>query len=200
MQKLMLPLRRGRSVWLRCSDQRPSSNADGRISFVQPRSVVSSRSGGDFQIDCSTSAEDSSTRVEPQVLQAPPPLAGCQHLMIGASAVDAAHHHMQGVDDRPPASFGAAAAAGLIDRVIGEDGDRTFRFGQRAQHLGRSVDFEDLGFTLVELRIAALQIVAHLVRLDCLTVQNAVDRARRELGQAGMPRQRASSASVYGAY
>ena len=120
--------------------------------------------------------------------------------MIGASAIDAAHHHMQGVDDRPPASFGAAAAAGLIDRVIGEDGDRTFRFGQRAQHLGRSVDFEDLGFTLVELRIAALQIVAHLVRLDCLTVQNAVDRARRELGQAGMPRQRASSASVYGAY
>ena len=66
--------------------------------------------------------------------------------------------------------------------VKGEDGDRTFRFGQRAQHLGRSVDFEDLGFTLVELRIAALQLVAHFVRLDCLTVQNAGDRARRELG------------------
>jgi len=76
------------------------------------------------------------------------------------------------------------------------DGDRSSASGSARSNLGRGVDFEDLGFTLVELRIAALQIVAHLVRLDCLTVQNAVDRARRELGQAGMPRQRAVAAGV----
>jgi hypothetical protein len=34
-----------------------ASNADGRISFVQPRSLVSSRSGGDFQIACGRQPE-----------------------------------------------------------------------------------------------------------------------------------------------
>ncbi|WP_424139807.1 hypothetical protein [Roseomonas chloroacetimidivorans] len=54
------------------------------------------------------------------------------------------------------------------------------------QHLRRGIDFQDLGLALLKGRIAALKIVAHLVRLDWLAVQHLVHRAGREFSQAGV--------------
>jgi hypothetical protein len=77
-------------------------------------------------------------------------------------------------------SGGNRLDAGLL--VVREDGDGTFRFGQRPQHFGRRIDLDDFGLALSECRIAAVQIVAYLVGLDRLFVQNVVHRAGRQLG------------------
>ena len=74
--------------------------------------------------------------------------------------------------------------------IIGEHGNRAVGLGHLPQHLRRGIDFQDLGLAFFEGRIAPLQIVAHLVRLDGLAVQHLMHRAGREFGQAGVTGQR----------
>jgi hypothetical protein len=49
--------------------------------------------------------------------------------------------------------------------VVGEDSDVTFCFGQRSQHFGGPIDVDDLGLAFSKRRVAAIQIVPHLVGL-----------------------------------
>jgi hypothetical protein len=55
-----------------------------------------------------------------------------------------------------------------------------------SQHFCRGVDLQDLGLALLEARIASLQIVAHFVRLDRLTIQYLVHRTGGQFRQAAM--------------
>src|ERR1700758_3677401 len=53
------------------------------------------------------------------------------------------------------------------------------------------IDTQNLRHFLLELGVATLQIVAHLVRLDFLLAENLAHRALDQLGKALVPRRRA---------
>src|SRR5215469_16824832 len=58
----------------------------------------------------------------------------------------------------------------------------------RLHHLYLAVDAQHLGHFFRKLRIAALQVVAHLVRLYFLLVEDLAQRALRQLAQAPVSR------------
>jgi hypothetical protein len=70
--------------------------------------------------------------------------------------------------------------------IVGDHGNRPFRLRQISQHVRRRVNVQDFGFALVKVRVAAFEVVAHLVRLDRLTVQDVMHCARCGFRQAGM--------------
>src|SRR5262249_38268870 len=65
----------------------------------------------------------------------------------------------------------------------GEHDSGPVRLGDMSQHFCRSVNLQDFGLALLEARIASLQIVAHFVRLDRLTIQYRVDRTGGQFRQ-----------------
>ena len=90
--------------------------------------------------------------------------------------------------------------AGLL--VEGHDRDRRdlalVREGRLLQQLDLAIDAQDLGHLGVEFRIAALEIIAHLVRLDLVRREDLAQRALSEPGEAFVPRRRAVFANVLG--
>jgi hypothetical protein len=66
------------------------------------------------------------------------------------------------------------------------------------QQCDLAIDAQDLGHLGGEVRVAALEIITHLVRFDVLPAEDLAQRAPRQLGQTGAPRLRAMLANVLG--
>src|ERR1700747_870726 len=83
--------------------------------------------------------------------------------------------------------------SGLL--VVGDDRHPLARFlrpgGALLQDLDLAIDTQDLRHFLLELGIATLQIVAHLVRLDFLLAENLAHCALDQVGKALVSRRRA---------
>src|SRR5215468_12671446 len=83
--------------------------------------------------------------------------------------------------------------SGLL--VVGDDRHPLARFLRPGcallQDLDLAIDTENLRHFLLELGIATLQIVAHLVRLDFLLAENLAHRALDQVGKALVSRRRA---------
>ena len=89
--------------------------------------------------------------------------------------------------------------------VVGNDRHRgrlrvwplaVLRLGRLFQQRDLAVDAQDFGHLLSEFGVAALQIVAHLVRLDLGRGQYLAQGSLGEIGQAGMPGRRTLFAHV----
>ena len=87
--------------------------------------------------------------------------------------------------------------------VIGDDRHRIARllFGGGRRLLDKlhlAIDAQNLRHLLLELRIAAFQVVADLVRLDLSRIENVAQRALSQLGKTGMPLRRPVLARMAG--
>jgi hypothetical protein len=76
--------------------------------------------------------------------------------------------------------------------IVGDDRHRIarllFRGGRgRLDKLHLAIDAQNLGHLLLELRVAAFQAVADLVRLYLLLIEDVAHRALSQLGKASMP-------------
>ena len=78
--------------------------------------------------------------------------------------------------------------------VIGEDRNRIARLLFRCRglldKLHLAIDTQNLRHLLLELRVAAFQVIADLVRLYLLLVEDVAQRALSQLGKAGVPLRR----------
>ena len=78
--------------------------------------------------------------------------------------------------------------------VVGDDRHRLAGFlrlgGGLLQDLDLAIDAENLRHLLLELGVAAFQVVAHLVRLDFLLAEDLTHRALNQLGETFVPRRR----------
>ena len=107
------------------------------------------------------------------------------------------------------AGRGRQVRGGRCDRldagflVVGDDRHRVARFlfrcGRRLlDELHFAIDAQNLRHLLLELRIAAFQVVADLVRLDLLLIEDFAQRALSQLGEAGVSLRRPMLARMAG--
>ena len=84
--------------------------------------------------------------------------------------------------------------------IVRDDRDRRgfllLRDGGLLQQRDLAIDAQDLGHLLVEQRIAAFQIIAHLVRLDLMRGENFAQRALSKIGEAFVSCRRPMFANV----
>jgi len=110
---------------------------------------------------------------------------------------------------RMPARFGWQVRGAGCDRlnarllVIGDHRDLFVALLLRRgcdllEDFHRAIDAQHLGHPFGKVGIALLQVVAHLVRLDLLLIEDLAHRALREIGKAGMPRPRSVRAGMLG--
>ena len=87
--------------------------------------------------------------------------------------------------------------------VVGDDRHRVARLLLRCdcdllQELHPAIDAQHFGHLFRKLGIALLQVVAHLVRLDLLLIEDLAHRALRQAGEAGVSLRRSMLACVPG--
>src|SRR6201995_4741381 len=87
---------------------------------------------------------------------------------------------------------------GLYARLLVVGNDRDVRLGAfaRAQNRDLAIDAQDLGHFLLEGLVAALEVVAHLVRPHIVLVEDLADRALSQARQAAMPSRLGSLSDV----
>jgi hypothetical protein len=116
---------------------------------------------------------------------------------------------MIAVEGRVYARFGRQVRGRRGDRldtglfVIGDDGHGIARLGLRfggalLEDLDLAIDAQDFRHLLLELWIASLKVVAHLVRLDLLLVEDLGHRPIGQLGETGVSLCRRMFAGVAG--
>jgi hypothetical protein len=100
----------------------------------------------------------------------------------------------------PPRQIGRGVADRLDARllVIGDDGHRRRRALAPLQNRDLAIDAEHFGHLCLESLIAALQIVAYLVRLDLMRGEDFANRALHDAPQRGMPGRNRMLADVPG--
>src|SRR3978361_1838596 len=93
------------------------------------------------------------------------------------------------MNSRPWWQVGGGIADRLDARllVVGDDRDAAGIGVGRTQNRHLAIDAEYFSHVLLERRVAPFQIIANLVRLDLVAVEDLADRARREIAMLGWP-------------